>query len=230
MKKKHKKARRMLLLLLCYLGALLLWLGLCAFHLARDSWYQSRGQMPHQTLQPQDFTTASGVHFSEDWQANSYFATADSDPQLILEFDQPQPVGLFIFDAQAVNKPPGEIVLYYTTRPGQPFSDRHKLWARQGDTNQWYFDLGGRKVTALRLDPDAVGGVFWQVQSMDLNMPKRTSFYFRPDGLESCILLFAPILAWAILGEAFAFFQPVYARKKMDNRWNKTGKQKPASP
>jgi len=99
------------------------------------------------------------------------------------------------------DRPIVEMVLYYTTEADAPFNERQKLWAKQDADGHWFFDLAGRSYTALRLDPDSIGGVLWDYERVTLNAPRPAARYFIPDARGWLVLLFAPLLAWGALGE-----------------------------
>ena len=65
--------------------------------------------------------------------------------------------------------PPGGVALYYLL-PGQTdYSETQKVYANVTDTGVYTFDLGGRWVTGLRIDPDSVGGVPTLFTGIELN-------------------------------------------------------------
>ena len=223
---RRKTKRGWLLLSLCYALVLLVWLGLCGGRLVRDGISRSNGQLVRRELAPKDFAVQAGVAFSDNWAADPWFASTDPDPQLHLLFEGGARVGRFVFAGQALNKPGGEMALYYTTRPGQGFSEKNKLPARQNADGDWFFDLGGRRVYALRLDPDSVSGVHWQVRGMVLNEDKPAFAYFAPDALQAMVLLFGPALLWAALVQLAAFCQPALAKRRLAHRWRTAGGRK----
>ena len=219
---RRKTKRKWTMLWLCYGAVMLAWLLVCSGHLALDSWRKANGQMQRQALAPSDFSEkTSGIDFSDDWARDRYFTTTDADPQLHLAFNEGANVGRVVFGARAVNKPGGEMALYYNTKPGQDFSEARKLPAMQNANGGWVFDLQGRRVYALRLDPDSVGGVYWQVYDMVLNETKPPLAYYTPDALECLVLLFAPALLYAVLAQLVAFFQPALSRRRLEQRWQR---------
>lgn len=230
MSMRRKTKRKWTMLWLCYGAVMLAWLLWCGGRLALDSWRAANGQMQRQELAPSDFSEkTSGIAFSGDWANDRYFTTTDADPQLHLAFNDGANVGRVVFSARAVNKPGGEMALYYNTKPGQDFSEARKLPAMQNANGGWVFDLQGRKVYALRLDPDSVGGVYWQVYHMVLNETKPPLAYFTPDALECFVLLFAPALLYAALAQLVAFFQPALSRRRLERRWQQED-GRPAAP
>lgn len=208
-----------MLTLLCYIMTVLIWLGVAVVRLAMDS---ARLPEPMQ-LEPQDFTTLSGIWIAPEWdEGDRRIITLDADPQMIAEFGE---AGLVLTRVELragwSATPPGGIHLYYTTEAGQPFSERRKLWAEAGPDGGWVFDVGGRRVTAIRLDPGSAGAVTWQYDAVVLNAEKPAWAYFVPDTRGIFLLLFAPLLASAILWEASALVSPWFARRRLEREWEK---------
>lgn len=189
-------SRRWLLVPLCYLLAVLVYFGICAVSYFSASSRIKGGSMPSRTLHLEDFILESVIQL-EDENGRQRFVSTDGDPKLVYSPAQPFYAGRFIFDA-ASNRPGGEIVLYYITQPGQPFSENNKLWAQQADDGSWYFDLGGREVAALRLDSDTEGGVVWTVNRLALEAEKPLSAYFAPSAQQVMLLLILPGFAAAL--------------------------------
>lgn len=217
---KDKRKRRLAVLVLLYLLAVVGWLGGAAVRLAIDAARENSGQLAAVALHPADFTVTDGVWVSPEWdEGDTRLITMDPDPRMVYPIPNGAHLTTFTFTARALNKAPGAMHLYYTTAPGQDFSERRKLWAELAPDGSWAFDLGGRKVYALRFDPDSVGGVIWQVEAMALNAGKPAAAYFLPDARAIFLLLFAPPLAAAVLWEAVALVSPWFARRKLEKRW-----------
>ncbi|MGD9559004.1 MAG: hypothetical protein AB7V55_00165 [Oscillospiraceae bacterium] len=210
-----RKARRLKWLVWCYVLAVVLWLAIGGATLLRDALRLSSGRLVQTPLTFGDFELES-IRLLEDEPGR--MVSTDPDPQMIYAPQQGFYATRLEFAARALNKAPGEMTLYYTTRTDEGFSDKNKLWARQRGDGSWYFDLGGRWVHRLRLDPDTAGGVLWQVEGIVLNARKPWPAYFVPDAGSVFLLLFAPAFAWAVLSEGIAFFSPVFARRRLAKR------------
>lgn len=186
---KKKKMKRVLCLYAVVLG---LYLLCCAGRCAANMWQRHTGALETRVLSLPDFTPEN-IRYDSYEEGGGVFVSTNTDPQLILLFPQGQRVGRLLFDA-ASNKGGGEMVLYYTTAPDADFSETKKLWAQQDEQGVWYFDLYGRTVYALRLDPDTVGGVRWQVNEIVLNAPVPWADYFVPSARQTAFLLAFPLL------------------------------------
>ncbi|MDL2252543.1 hypothetical protein LJC49_00515 [Ruminococcaceae bacterium OttesenSCG-928-I18] len=199
--KKQTKPKIWLVPALCYAAALLLYFGVCGFHLLADHLHRQSGQLEQKDL-PFDSFYAEGVLLKDNDDGGTDIVSADPDPRLIYSPGEPFYATRFTFSAERCNKPGGEIVLYYTTRPGEDFSEQKRLSAQLAADGSWYFDLGGRRVTALRFDPDTSGGVLWRNWSITLNAQKPLADYFLPDARQVFALLFLPALLAAAMLEA----------------------------
>ncbi|MDL2325025.1 hypothetical protein LJC61_07780 [Ruminococcaceae bacterium OttesenSCG-928-A16] len=197
---KKKIWRPAVLVLLLYGVAVLLYVGTCLFGFMQVNSLAAKGKLQTQPLTLQNFTQNS-IIVLEDEAGKQRFVSTDPDPQLIYATGAPFNVGRVTFTATP-HKPGGEIVLYYAQNENYAetgFSEKNKLWARQAPSGEWFFDLNGKQVTALRLDPDTTGGVVWVVNSIVLNAPKPTTAYFVPDAFAIFWLVAVPPFAAAVV-------------------------------
>lgn len=200
------------LVVVCYALALVVYVGSAGFALVRDTLRANRGTLVQTQLLLGDFAQ-SGIKPLEEDDGLQIFVTTDDDAQLIYTPEQPFYAGIVKFIA-VPNKPTGAIVLYYTTSAGAGFSERNKMWARQNSSGEWYFNLGGRKVHSLRLDPDSLGGVEWQMEGVTVGGRQAPAEYFAPTPLRMFIMLLVPGLAAALLLELTALLAPLLRSKK----------------
>lgn len=209
---KQKRRRRWPLLLAFYALALVVWLAVAGIGLLADNVRRANGTVAEQVLGFADFEmeNLALVEDHEEW-----LVSTNTDPQLVYRPAGALHVGRVEFTARALNVPPGEMTLYYTTREDESFTDAHRLWARRLPGGSWVFDLGGKRITALRLDPDTAGGVIWEVDGIVLNARKPTLSWFLPDALQAALLLCTPPLAWALVYEIVAFLSPIFARRRL---------------
>lgn len=198
---KPKKKRLWLVSVFAYALALLLYFGLCGLSLLRDTLHQNDGLLQERELAFDNFY-AEGVVLRENDEGGLDLVSTDPDPRLVYSPGEAFYASRFTFYAETSNRPGGEIMLYYTTTPGEEFSDAKRLTARLGEDGGWLFDLGGRRVQALRFDPDTKGGVLWRNWRIVLNEEKPLGDYFLPDARPVFLLLFLPAFASAALLEA----------------------------
>lgn len=150
------------LLLLAYLFALVLWLAQGFVGSAVMLNYKLRGEMPQQTVAPAELTTESFAPYS----SNQWWTPPDDDPNWYLSTDSDPHIywqGQGYLETVRLyaghRLPPGGVALYYLL-PGQTdYSEAQKVYATVTAVGEYTFDLGGKWVTGLRIDPDSVGGV-----------------------------------------------------------------------
>lgn len=186
--------------LLFYIAALALYLLGCTYSFVQDHARTGSGAIVQQQMYLEDFTLQS-IKVLEGAEGTEQFVSTDNDPQMIYYNPRGVYITRLVFNASP-NKAGGEMVLYYTTAANQSnFTETQKLWARQAQDGSWYFDLGGKKIYALRLDPDTAGGVVWTVQNITLNPPKTFWAYFFPTAQPVFLLLLLPGLAAAVFAQ-----------------------------
>lgn len=223
-----KRKNRVKSLLLFYLAALVVWGTIGTVGLAQEVIRRENGTVEQSVLDVRD-AVWENITELDGWGGQGvWLYSTNSDPQLIWELEG-VPVGLVRFDAQSYSRPGGEMVLYYTTRAGQPFSETQKLWARQDEEGRYIFDLGGRKIYGFRLDMDTAGGVIWQVNEISFNRDKPAWQFYVPDVQNGALLLLVPLLCWAAACELWAFLHPALVRYRFERRWREP-KQKDESP
>lgn len=197
------------LLLLAYLLALVLWLvqGLVGSAIMLN--YKLKGEMPRQTVAPADLVTESFAPYS----SNQWWTPPDDDPDWYLSTDSDPHIywqGQGYIETVRLyaghRLPPGGVALYYLL-PGQTdYSETQKVYANVTDTGVYTFDLGGRWVTGLRIDPDSVGGVRTLFTGIELNPATPWYDRFLPSGGQWLVLLFVPALAAAAAALILSFF------------------------
>ena len=208
-----KKPKTWLAPLVCYGLAVLFYVAACGLNLLLNEMHQKEGLLPTKELDFESFY-AEGVILRENPEGGFDLVSTDPDPKLIYSPGEPFYLSRFTFRAETANKPGGEMVLYYTTKPGQAFSENRRVAASRGPDGSWFFDLSGREVTALRFDPDNTGGVLWRNWSIVLNEPKPLADYFLPDAREAFLLLFLPGFTAAAVLEAGRLIKDFALRHK----------------
>lgn len=197
------------LLVLAYLLALVLWLARGFVGSAVMINYKLRGEMPQQTVLPEDLTTESFAPYS----SNEWWTPPDDDPNWYLSTDNDPHIywqGQGYMETVRLyaghRLPPGGVALYYLL-PGQTdYTETQKVYATVTGTGEYTFDLGGRWVTGLRIDPDSVGGVPTLFGGIELNPPAPWYDRFLPSGGQWLLLLFVPALAAAAAALVLSFF------------------------
>ena len=193
------------LLLVAYLLAAALWLAAGFVGSAVMLNYKLRGEMPQRTVQPAELQTESFAPYS----SNQWWTPPDDDPAWYLSTDSDphiywqgegyiETVRLYA----AHRLPPGGVALYYLL-PGQTdYSETQKVFAHVVQPGVYEFDLGGKTVSGLRIDPDSVGGVATLFTGVELNPPQFWLLRFVPNGGQWLLLLGLPACAaaaWALM-------------------------------
>ena len=156
MKKPLFKARQ--LLVLAYLLAAVFWVVRCLVGCGVMLNYKMQGKMPQTHVDAADLVTESFAPYS----SNEWWTPPDDDPAWYLSTDSDPHIywqgqgyiETVVLDA-AHRLPPGGVALYYL-KPGQTdYTEAQKVYATVTAPGVYTFDLGGRWVTGLRIDPDS---------------------------------------------------------------------------
>lgn len=188
-------------LVLAYLLAVVLWLVHCLAGSAVMLNYKMQGKMPQTHVDAADLVTESFAPYS----SNEWWTPPDDDPAWYLSTDSDPHIywqgqgyiETVVLDA-AHRLPPGGVALYYL-KPGQTdYTEAQKVYATVTAPGVYTFDLGGRWVTGLRIDPDSVGGVLTKFDGVELNAPRPGWKAFVPTGAEGVLLALAPLTLAAL--------------------------------
>lgn len=185
---------------LSYALAIILWAAFAVYGCAVTLTHKADGSMISRTLTADELTFESFVCYDDDeWHTApvdepGWYLSTDNDPHILW-------TGEAWVESVALDAvhylPPGSVALYYLC-PGQTdFTESQKVFARISGESQYTFDLGGIAVTALRIDPDSVGGVPTRLDGIELNPAQPWYLRFVPDGGQWLVLLFAPAVAAA---------------------------------
>ena len=193
------------LLLLAYLLAAALWLAQALVGSAVMLDYKLRGEMPQRTVPAAELTTESFAPYS----SNQWWTPPDDDPNWYLSTDSDPHIYwqgqgyLETVRLDAVHRLPPEGVALYYLLPGQTdYSEAQKVFAHVVQPGVYEFDLGGKTVSGLRIDPDSVGGVATLFTGVELNPPQFWLLRFVPNGGQWLLLLGLPACAaaaWALV-------------------------------
>ena len=181
-------------LLLAWAAGLALWLLLGCVSLAKTAWYARQGLAATQSLSLEDFTPV-GIQPYDAGEEGPWYISTDGDPQLLWQGDAYlNTVWLFIEH----ESPPQAVMLYWKT-PGQTdFSPRQSVYGTLTAPDVYTFDLGGVRVSEVRIDPDSQGGVDTRLDGVVYNPDLSPLAFFVPGRGEALLLLFAPPAALAV--------------------------------
>lgn len=187
------------LLAAAYLLALALWLVHGAGALVQKAWYTSRGLAPSLTLSAEELEFVSMKPYLVDYDPeDQMWVSSDSDPQI--HWNQMVWVDTVVLDVRQ-QRPTGRVELYYK-QPGQhDFSTRQVIYPTKDDQGRYVFDLRGKWVDRLRMDPDSVGGVLTEFRGVQINPVRPWYRYFVPSAGQWLLLLVLPLAVSALLIE-----------------------------
>lgn len=181
-------------LLIAWAAGLALWLLLGCVSLAKTAWYARQGLAATKSLSFEDFTPL-GIQPYDAGEEGPWYISTDGDPQLLWQGEAYlNAVWLFVEH----ESPPQAVMLYWKT-PGQTdFSPRQSVYGVETAPGVYTFDLGGVKVSEVRIDPDSQGGVVTRLDGVVFNLDLSPLEFFLPGAGEAMLLLFAPPLALAV--------------------------------
>lgn len=191
-----------------YLAVLALWLILSGVSLGKSAWYAHKGMKTQTELAWQDLTGV-GVQELEGQEEGVWYVSTDTDPQL--HWTAPNPEGIYLetVELRVEQLTPGQAVVLYWKAPGQAdFSAAQMVYAQKTADGAYHFDLGGRVVSEIRLDPDSVGGVTTRFDGVTLNPAEGWYTAFVPTATGLVLGLLAPPVAVAVLWELWAILEP----------------------
>lgn len=182
-------------LLLAWAAGLGIWLVLGCASLAKTAWYARQGLAATQSLSLEDFTPV-GIQPYDAGEEGPWYISTDGDAQLLWQGDAYlNTVWLFIEH----ESPPQAVMLYWKT-PGQTdFSPRQSVYGTLTAPDVYTFDLGGVRVSEVRIDPDSQGGVVTRLDGVVYNPDLSPLAAFVPGGGAALLLLLAPPAALAVV-------------------------------
>lgn len=181
-------------LLAGWLAAILIWLLVWCAGGAQTLFYLCRGLAGTQELAPGDWTLSSLVKTENPVTGeDGWLVSTDTDPRM--EWTGERFVSTVTLTLSSL-RPTGAVVLYYKT-PGQTdYSVQQMVYAQKTGEDTYEFSLGGKYVTALRIDPASNGAVFLKPGTAVIDRPGGWLRCLVPHGLQWMVLLAAgPVLA-----------------------------------
>lgn len=176
-----------------YLLAAVLFVALGCVGLARGAYYSANGLRPNAQQLRFDELEKSSIVLQPNFGANAYVST-DGDPHFY--WQQAAYLDTVVLKATYNSSPLG-IVLYWKTDPAADYAEQNSVYATKTADGEYTFDLGGRLVQEIRIDPDSAGGVITWFDGVVLN--PQTPWYkaFVPTPSQGLALIVLPLLAVA---------------------------------
>lgn len=202
-KRPAKPQRPQQLLAVCYALGAALWLLYCLVGCGILLNHKMNGSMVSRTLTADELDFESFISYDEsEWhtapdERAGWYLSTDNDPHIYWQGS----AYLETVCLQAEHYlPAGSVALYYLL-PGQTdYSEAQKVFAHQNGAGRYLFELGGKSVAGLRIDPDSVGGVPTRLSGVELNVASPWYLRFVPNAGQWLLLAFGPAVAAAFLG------------------------------
>ena len=218
-KLQHWFARRGALPLTCYLLALAAWLCLGLVYCIQDAADRAAGHLAEKTVAVQDWQLA-GLEITENGAEQTVLTTLDGDPQMLLETAGDKVLTL-TYTVQ-ITGTPREMCLYYTTKPGQPYSADRRVYAKALGNGQYLYELPRIHIETLRLDPCSPDTgktltLTFTPGSITLNAAHTLPAlwqYFVPSWYQAFCLVLYPGLAAAAVSWLLAVYRQFKAKKQ----------------
>ena len=179
---------------LCYILCLAIWLAGSVWGLASDRAARAKGGLYPFELNSQDFELVN----LQPQDGGLY--TLTDDPQMIWHNPDGRTLRTLRFTADYEDSA-REMCLYYTSAPGEPFSQEKRVFASQSsDGASYLYTLPQGSIAALRLDPCSSKENQIQVHGIALNEDVPLLHYFAPGWHKAFTMLLLPGLVAAGLG------------------------------
>ena len=189
---------------LLYLAMAALYLLACLVGLVQGAFYTFKGLAPRRTLTVEELTCESVVVRDHSYdesipEGQTRIVSTDTDPHLVWEGEAW--VGRVVLHVQPL-RPATGAELYYRVPGKAEFDTKNVVFGVPDGQGGYVFDLRGRHVTGLRIDPDSIGGVAAVFEGVELNAPRPWYSAFCPTGQELLWLAGGPLVvsaAWELL-------------------------------
>lgn len=191
-------------LAVAYLAALVVWILMVLVCGLQAAWHTVRGSAGNGevSLQQLQLTALVEQKPNAEIPEGDWLVSSDSDPQIRWNCGGKY-IDVVELDMQTL-WPTGAVVIYYRT-VGQPdFSPDRILYAQITEDGKYRFDLGGKVVEEIRIDPASSGGVILKIEGLQLHAWELSNLV--PNFGQLVLLLGLPVVAaaaWNICSSAF---------------------------
>lgn len=183
----------------CYALCVGGWLLLSLISLGRDAAARANGSLAPFALDPAALEPVNAVWEAAEENGAAVLLTLTDDPQLLWRNPDGRAVRTLRFAAVYENSP-REMCLYYTSAPGEPFSQDKRVFAVPSDDGESYlYTLPQGRIAALRLDPCSTEENRVTVFGIALNEPMGLLSYLSPGWYGAFRMALWPGLAAAVL-------------------------------
>ncbi len=180
---------------------LLFWLAQGAFSISKTAFYNSNGLGAQQVLAFENLSYESLIpYLGGDGDDVLWLVSTDSDPQLYWQGDA---YVTTVTVEISYNRPATGAELYYLLEGQEAFSAAQIVYPTVADDGTLVFDVGGKRVSALRLDTESDGGILTCIASITLN--QSNAFWwlapFVPSAAQWILLVLIPLVTFAVYTE-----------------------------
>jgi len=153
--------------------------------------------------------TAADFQLHSLQQRDDFYTSTDSDSQLVMVVDGEIGGMEFTMDS---SMPTGEILVYYTTAPGQDYTESQRTWAVpvENSENLYSFTIPVQYVHTLRIDPTICGGNRLYFGEFILNPARNFSDFISFSAADLRIMA----VCTAVIAAFFGFIQEIFTKKQ----------------
>ncbi|MBQ8604967.1 MAG: hypothetical protein IJ410_09035 [Oscillospiraceae bacterium] len=139
---------------------------------------------------------------------DDFYVATDSDSQLVMTVDNVIGGMDFVMDS---SMPTGEVLVYYTTAPGQDYTESQRTWAVPSEDGEklYSFTIPAQYVHTLRIDPTIYGGNRLYFGEFILNPPRQFSDFVNFSATELPVVM----VCTGLLASFFRFVQEIFTKK-----------------
>ena len=108
------------------------------------------------------------------------------------------------------SRPGNGVELYYRLPGQEDFSLQQIVYARRNAEGWYEFDLRGKLVNGIRIDPDSQGGVLTRFEGVELNADWPWQERMTPTPGQAMALICLPVVAAAVIGQGLKWKRGIY--------------------
>ena len=182
-------------LLIAWAAGLALWLLLGCVSLAKTAWYAGQGLAATQSLTAEDFTPV-GIQPYDAGEEGPWYISTDGDPQLLWQGEAYLDTVWLFCGARKAPPPGGDALLEKRRAQTGLLPPGQSVYGVQTAPGVYSFDLGGVKVSEVRIDPDSQGGVVTRLDGVVFDPDLSPLAAFLPARAKGCFCCSCPRWRW----------------------------------
>lgn len=158
-------------------------------------------------------------------QDGMWYTSLSPDPRMDLNLSLVSPDGSAVYVRSVtlymedLSRDPGELTVFYMTRPGMEEYDAvYRVWAHQDAENVYSFTLPLCKMYGIRIDPGIFEGIRFRLERVVLNEPRSLLEILTPTRPYLLALTVVPLLAASVLYWIFSAWDLLAKRRRGKDR------------